>query len=87
MPDPHDDRFGCAWGSATNGRSDPQPLARIALGQAAAPKPNPWKQPCKRRTHRSNRLPLRPSPWRWVFVAGVAFWIAVAALIAWGIWG
>lgn len=80
-----EDRFGCVWGRETNGRPDPQPLARIAMGRAAEPKPNPWRQPCKRRTRRSNRLPLHE--WNLPRAFSAAFLaLAFVAFWTWAVW-
>ena len=72
----HDeDRF--SWGRETAGRQDPQHAARMV----------DYRQPCERRTHGSNRLPLSG---RGGTAAGWMIWMAlavVAGLIAWGIWG
>jgi len=85
MTDPHDDRFGCAWGSITNGRPDPQPNARAAMGHVSDHVPPEWRKPCKRRTRHTNRLPLHE--WNLPRALSAAFLgLAFVAFWSWAIW-
>lgn len=87
-----EDRFGCVWGRETNGRPDPQPLARIAMGQAEPDESRAARIASAVRESIAENQNHNPRPTQrggnavaWMVLAIVAVLIGAAGLIAWRI--